>query len=87
MSEEETGGVILAALIWILSMAMFFFYFQVTCQRILRRQFDREYSQSIANAIRLEFPSMRKSTDWGAVAAWCPRAFRAATREAADARG
>jgi hypothetical protein len=52
---------IATALILILSTAMFFFYFQVTCQKILRRQFDREYFQSIANAIRLEFPSLRKS--------------------------
>ena len=54
---------ILAVLILILSTAMFFFYFQVTCQRILRRQFDREYFQSIANANRLEFPSLRKSLE------------------------
>jgi len=54
---------ILAALILILSTAMFFFYFQVTCQKILRRQFDREYFQSIANANRLEFPSLRKSLE------------------------
>jgi hypothetical protein len=42
---------------------MFFFYFQVTCQKILRRQFDREYFQSIANANRLEFPALRKSLE------------------------
>ena len=54
---------VLVALILILSMAMFFFYFQVTCQMILRRQFDREYFQSIANMIRLEFPSLRKSLE------------------------
>jgi len=52
---------IVAALILILSTAMFFFYFQVTCQRILRRQFDREYFRSIANANRLEFPSLQES--------------------------
>jgi len=52
-----------AALILILSTAMFFFYFQVTCQKILRRQFDREYFQSIVNANRLEFPSLRKSLE------------------------
>jgi hypothetical protein len=58
---------ILAALILILSTAMFFFYFQATCQRILRRQFDREYFLSIVNANRLEFPSLRKSLeDFGA---------------------
>ena len=54
---------IVAALILILSTAMFFFYFQVTCQNILRRQFDRQYFQSIANANRLEFPSLRKSLE------------------------
>jgi hypothetical protein len=40
---------------------MFFFYFQATCQRILRRQFDQEYFRSVVNVIRLEFPSLRKS--------------------------
>jgi hypothetical protein len=54
---------IATALILILSTALFFFYFQVTCQKILRRQFDREYFQSIANANRLEFPSLRKSLE------------------------
>jgi len=54
---------IVAMLILILSTALFFFYFQVTCQRILGRQFDREYFQSIANANRLEFPSLRKSLE------------------------
>jgi hypothetical protein len=54
---------ILATLILILSTAMFFFYFQATCQKILRRQFDREYFQSIANANRFEFPSLRKALE------------------------
>jgi len=54
---------ILAWLILALSMAMFFFYFQVTCQKILRRQFERDYFQSIASVIRLEFPSLRKSLE------------------------
>ena len=54
---------ILSWLILALSLAMVFFYFQATCQRILRRQFDREYFRSIANVIRLEFPSLRKSLE------------------------
>ena len=52
---------ILSWLILALSLAMVFFYFQATCQWILRQQFEREYFQSIANMIRLEFPSIRKS--------------------------
>jgi hypothetical protein len=54
---------ILATLILVLSTAIFFFYFQATCQKILRRQFERDYFQSIASVIRLEFPSLRKSLE------------------------
>jgi hypothetical protein len=54
---------IFAALILILSMALFFFYLQVTCQKILCRRFDREYFHSIVNANRLEFPSLQKSLE------------------------
>jgi hypothetical protein len=53
-------------LVWIvlaLSAAMFFFYFQITCQKILRRQSGREYFQAIAKVTRLEFPSLRKSLE------------------------
>jgi len=50
-----------ATLILILSAAMFLFYFQATCQTILRREFDREYFRSIVSANGLEFPSLRKA--------------------------
>lgn len=53
----------LAALILIVSTALFFFYLQVTCQKILRRRFDREYFQAIVNANRLEFPAVRKALE------------------------
>jgi hypothetical protein len=52
-----------ASLILILSTALFFFYLQATCQRILRRQFEQEYFQSIVNANRLEFASVRKALE------------------------
>ena len=50
----------LAALILVLSTAFFFFFTQVTCQRILRRQFEREYFLAISNAGGLEFPAVRQ---------------------------
>jgi len=53
----------LAALILILSSAFFLFYLQVTCQRLLRRQFDREYFLAIVNANRLEFPAVRRTLE------------------------
>jgi len=53
----------LAWLILTLSMAMLFFYFQATCQKILRRRFDQEYFRSIVNATGLQFPSLRKSLE------------------------
>lgn len=54
---------ILASLILIVSSALFLFYLQTTCQKILRRQFQQDYFQSIVNANRLEFPSVRKALD------------------------
>jgi hypothetical protein len=54
---------ILVWLVLTLSAAMLFFYLQVTCQGILYRQFDREYFQSVAKVIGLEFPSLRQSLE------------------------
>lgn len=63
VSEGVIRVMILAALILILASAMSFFYLQATCQRILRRQFDREYFRFIVNVIRLEFPSVREALE------------------------
>jgi len=52
-----------AALILILSTGLLFFYLQAVCQKILRRRFTQEFSQSIVNANRLEFPSVRKAIE------------------------
>jgi hypothetical protein len=54
---------ILAWLILILSTAMFFFYFQGTCQKILRRQFGQDYFRSVVNAHRLEFLAVQTSLE------------------------
>ncbi len=52
-----------STLILILSAAMFFFYFQVTCHKILRRAFDREYFRAVVNANCLEFLALRNSLE------------------------
>lgn len=52
---------VVAAIILALSMAMFFFYLQTICLRILQREFDRDYFLPIVNANRLEFPSVRRA--------------------------
>ena len=49
---------VLAALILIPAIALFLFYLQATCQRILRQQFNQEYFLAIANANRLEVPAV-----------------------------
>jgi len=64
---------IFSALILILSTAMFFFYFQVTCQRVLRLQFDKDYFLSIVNANGLEFMALRKSLEGSGVPVNYPR--------------
>lgn len=53
----------LASLILILSTALCLFYFQATCQRVLRKQFEQDYFHSIVNANRLEFPSVRRALE------------------------
>ena len=54
---------ILASLILIISTGLFFFYFQVACQKILRRRFEQEYFRAIVNANRLEFPAIRQAAE------------------------
>ncbi len=54
---------LLAFLILTLSVAMFFFYIQTICQKILQQEFDRDYFLPIVNANRLEFPAVRKAVE------------------------
>ncbi len=54
---------ITASLILILSTALLFFYFQATCQKILKREFEQEYFRRIVNANRLEFLAVRKALE------------------------
>jgi hypothetical protein len=51
---------ILATLLVMLTIVIFV-CFQVACPTILRREFDREYSQPVINAARLEFRALRQS--------------------------
>jgi len=53
----------MAALILIISTALFFFYIQTVCQEILRRRFDRDYYKAIVHANRFEFPAIRKAIE------------------------
>ena len=52
---------VMACVILIVSTGLFFFYCQVTMQKILRRAFDHPYFQALAAANRLEFPALRKA--------------------------
>ena len=52
---------VMSWLILALSMAIFLFFVQAACEKILHRQFEREYYLSIANVIRLEFPSVQRA--------------------------
>jgi hypothetical protein len=52
-----------AATVLIVSAALFFFYLQSTCEKVLRHQFDQEYFQSIAGVCQLEFPALRLAMD------------------------
>jgi len=52
---------VVSGVILVFSTALFFFYCQVTVQRILRRAFDQAYFQTIVTANHLAFPTLRKA--------------------------
>ncbi len=52
---------VVPTLILLFSAALFFFYCQVTVQKILRRAFDRAYFRAIADKNRLAFPALREA--------------------------
>lgn len=54
---------LVAILILVLSLAMFFFYLQTICLKVLRREFDHDYYLAIVNANRLEFPAVRQAVE------------------------
>ena len=53
----------IAALVLIILTGLFGFYLRALRQKILRRKFTQEFSQSIVNANHLEFPSVRKAIE------------------------
>ena len=54
---------IFATIVLVTSAALCVFYLQVTCQNILRREFEREFFKSIVSANRLEFLFIRRSLE------------------------
>lgn len=52
-----------AVIVLIVSTALFFFYVQSTCERVLREQFDQDYFPAIVRVCRLEFPSLRLASE------------------------
>ena len=55
---------ILSVVILTVSVGLFLFYLQEACERILRREFDREFFHAVVNANRLESPSRWDTTTW-----------------------
>lgn len=50
---------VMSFLILVFSGALFFFYIQALCERVLRREFSHPYLQDIIEAVRLEYPELR----------------------------
>jgi hypothetical protein len=53
----------IVTLLLILSTGPLFFCLRAVCQKVLARQFPPEFSRSIVNTIRLEFPSVLKAIE------------------------
>src|ERR1017187_2063856 len=68
---------IMATMVLILSTAMFFFYLQGTCQKILRRKFAQAFWQAIATANGFEFPSVREALESSSAPMEYPRLMTA----------
>lgn len=56
---------IISIAILVLSTALFFFYIQTLCEKVLRREFSQPYFQDVLNAIDLEFPRVRQAMSDG----------------------
>lgn len=52
---------LMSVLILVFSGALFFFYLQTICEKVLRREFSQPYYKNIIHAIRLEYPSLREA--------------------------
>jgi hypothetical protein len=51
--------------ILVFSTALFIFYVQTLCEKVLRREFSRAYFQDVLNAIDLEFPRLQQAISAG----------------------
>lgn len=54
---------LMSILILVFSAALFFFYLQTVCEKVLRREFSQPYYQHIIQAIRLEYPRLREAAE------------------------
>jgi hypothetical protein len=52
--------------ILVFSTALFIFYVQTLCEKVLRREFRRAYFQDVVNSIEMEFPRLRRALSAGA---------------------
>lgn len=52
---------VMSVAVLVASAALFFFYIQAICQKILRQEFSHPYFQEIIGAVQLEYPRLRDS--------------------------
>ena len=52
---------VMSAAVLAVSAALFFFYIQALCQKILRQEFSHPYFREIVEAVHLEYPQLRDS--------------------------
>lgn len=52
---------VMSVAVLVVSAALFFFYIQALCQKILRQEFSHPYFREIIEAVNLEYPKLRDS--------------------------
>lgn len=56
------GGTLVTSVgVLVVSGALFFFYIQAFCEKVLRQEFSHSYLQDVIEAVKLEYPLLRDS--------------------------
>jgi len=53
----------MSILVLVVSTALFLFYIQICCEKVLRREFSRAYFKDVIEAVGLEYAKLRESVD------------------------
>lgn len=54
---------LMSYVVLVVSTALFLFYFQTTCEQVLRREFNHSHLKDVISAVQLEYPRLRAALE------------------------